>query len=57
MKRLRVSLPGRAMPHYMIDIPGGHGKVPVNDSYIREEAPGRYVIEDPNGVTHKYKEC
>jgi lysine 2,3-aminomutase len=49
MKALRGDLSGLAQPTYVLDLPGGHGKVPVGPGYIHEEA-----VEDPNGRRHAY---
>jgi lysine 2,3-aminomutase len=48
---LRGRLSGLAQPTYVLDIPGGHGKVPVGPSYVDED--GRLVI-DPSGNLHHY---
>jgi lysine 2,3-aminomutase len=49
MRALRGTLSGLCQPTYMLDIPGGHGKVPVGPTYVRDEA-----VEDPNGGVHRY---
>lgn len=49
-------LSGIALPSYMLDIPGGYGKVPINNSYIEELSEGRYTIRDINGQLHEYKD-
>ncbi|MCD6074436.1 MAG: lysine-2,3-aminomutase-like protein [Rhodospirillales bacterium] len=49
MRSLRGRLSGIAQPTYVVDLPGGHGKVPVGPSYIGE---GR--IADPAGDWHSY---
>ena len=37
---LRGTLPGHALPHYLLDLPGGHGKVPVGpDALARDDMP------------------
>jgi lysine 2,3-aminomutase len=48
-------LSGIAQPHYMLDIPGGHGKVPAGAARIAENGDG-YDVTDFNGVTHPYKD-
>ena len=48
MRELRGRISGLAQPTYVLDIPGGYGKVPIGPSYITPE--GR--IEDPAGVMH-----
>ena len=53
MRALRGRLSGLAQPTYMLDIPGGAGKVPVGPGYVRETA-GEIFITDPHGVEHAY---
>jgi lysine 2,3-aminomutase len=54
MQSLRTRLSGLAMPTYVLDIPGGHGKVPVGPASIRPEGSGGYVVVDPRGREHAY---
>jgi lysine 2,3-aminomutase len=49
MKAIRGRVSGLCQPTYVLDIPGGHGKVPVGPSYL---ADGE--VEDPNGARHAY---
>lgn len=49
MKALRGTVSGLAQPTYVLDIPGGHGKVPVGPNYVAGEA-----VEDPNGTVRPY---
>ena len=51
MRALRGRVSGLAQPTYVLDIPGGHGKVPVGPSYIDED--GRLVV-DMSGNLHPY---
>ena len=54
MKDLQGHLSGICLPHYMLDIPGGHGKVPLTPCYLEELKNGTYKIEDPDGKKHPY---
>ena len=54
MRVLRQRLSGLAMPAYVLDIPGGHGKVVIDPSSIRPDAEGGYSVTDPQGVAHSY---
>jgi len=54
MRRLRARLSGLAMPTYVLDIPGGHGKVPIGPQSIRPEGAGFYVVVDLQGAEHPY---
>ncbi len=53
VRALRGRLSGLAQPTYVLDIPGGHGKVPIGPSYLDED--GRLVL-DPAGGLHHYPE-
>lgn len=53
MRSLRGRLSGLAQPTYVIDIPGGFGKVPIGPQYL-SEADGFYEIVDPKGRRHIY---
>ena len=53
MRGLRVRVSGLAMPSYMIDIPGGFGKVPLESSNV-EKTPHGYRICDMHGQWHDY---
>jgi lysine 2,3-aminomutase len=53
MRALRGRLSGLAQPTYVLDIPGGYGKVPVGPGYL--DPAGRRVA-DPAGALHDYPE-
>lgn len=50
-RALRGRVSGLCQPTYVLDIPGGHGKVPVGPCYV-DLAQGQ--VTDPNGGTHLY---
>jgi lysine 2,3-aminomutase len=54
MRRLRGDLSGIAQPTYMLDLPGGHGKVPVGPGYLAGDLDGCVSVEDPWGGLHTY---
>lgn len=54
MRMLQGQISGICMPHYMLDIPGGHGKVPINSCYISAINKNTYSVEDPQGQHHTY---
>ncbi|MEO8560075.1 MAG: lysine-2,3-aminomutase-like protein [Rhodospirillales bacterium] len=60
MRRLRGRLSGLAQPTYVLDIPGGHGKVPIGPGYVHRSlgspgsADGAIEVEDPHGQRHPY---
>ena len=49
---LRGKLSGLCQPRYMLDIPGGFGKVPLDSVMPGED--GAYRLADFRGVTHRY---
>jgi lysine 2,3-aminomutase len=53
MRQLRGQLSGLAQPTYVLDIPGAHGKVPINAAYV-EAADGDYALTDASGARHIY---
>lgn len=55
---LRRRLSGLAMPEYVLDIPGGYGKIPIGPGYLHVSASGEgYEATDRNGVRHSYRDC
>jgi lysine 2,3-aminomutase len=52
---LRGRVSGLCQPTYVLDIPGGHGKVPIAASAATPgEDRGCWVVEDPAGRRHRY---
>jgi lysine 2,3-aminomutase len=56
LRTLRGDLSGLCQPTYVLDIPGGHGKVPIGPDYVTRRDDGGLSIEDPNGGSHLYRE-
>lgn len=54
MRALRGSLTGLGQPTYVLDIPGGHGKVPIGPDYLDDGENGS-VVTDPRGIRHDYR--
>ena len=58
MRQLRGRVSGICQPTYVLDIPGGYGKVPVGHNYVerRDGADGAagYRVEDIHGAHHDY---
>lgn len=55
MRRLRGRVSGLCQPTYVLDLPGGHGKVPVGPCYaVAANEPGAWQVEDPDGASHPY---
>lgn len=55
MRELRARISGLAMPTYVLDIPGAHGKVPVGPQYI-DNAGDDTLVTDRTGVAHSYSD-
>lgn len=53
MRTLRGRLSGLAQPTYVLDVPGGHGKVPVGPAYLGDD-PDLLLVRDAFGGTHRY---
>lgn len=49
MRELRGAVSGLCQPTYVLDIPDGHGKVPIGPGYLDGG-----VVEDPAGRAHAY---
>ena len=56
IRKLQGALPGYAMPRYVLDIPGGYGKVPLQHTYLTERKDGALYIETPNGRCVHYSD-
>jgi len=54
MRTLRARVPGHAVPHYVLDLPGGYGKVPLEAQNWIQEGDGLYRITAPDGSIHTY---
>ncbi len=53
---LRGHTSGFAVPYYIIDAPGGGGKVPLMPNYVLSQAPGRVVLRNYEGYITTYTE-
>jgi lysine 2,3-aminomutase len=56
MRALRARLSGLAMPTYVLDIPGAHGKVPVGPQYV-DTRGSETIVRDSAGSAHRYPDC
>ena len=54
MRALRGRLSGLAQPTYVLDIPGGYGKVPAGQTYVDLCGEAGAAVEDINGIRHDY---
>lgn len=55
-RELRRRLSGLALPAYVLDIPGGHGKVEIESNVIAT-GNGTYTVRDANEGRHTYDDC
>ena len=55
MQALRKELSGLEMPTYMLDIPGGFGKVPLESDHLELSATG-IRVRDVAGIWHGYED-
>jgi lysine 2,3-aminomutase len=53
MRELRRRASGLCQPTYVLDIPGGHGKVSVGPCWLHRDRDG-WQVEDSAGVSHRY---
>jgi len=56
MQQLRGWTTGYAVPTYVIDAPGGGGKVPVSPEYVVEHTPERVLLRNYQGEWYEYPE-
>lgn len=55
MRKLRGRLSGICLPSYVLDIPGGYGKIPIEYNYLASSHGGdSYIVEDVCGTHHDY---
>jgi lysine 2,3-aminomutase len=57
MESLRGHLSGMAVPQYMIDLPGGGGKIPLLPQYIVHQAPGILRVRNFAGDCFDYPDA
>jgi lysine 2,3-aminomutase len=53
---LRGHTSGYAVPQFIIDAPGGGGKVPISPNYLLAQSPGHVVIRNFEGYITTYAE-
>ncbi len=53
---LRGHVSGFAVPTFVVDAPGGGGKIPVMPQYVLSSAPGKIVLRNYEGVITTYSE-
>ncbi|MBW6514898.1 MAG: lysine 2,3-aminomutase [Candidatus Syntrophosphaera sp.] len=56
IESLRGHTSGLCVPTYVVDAPGGGGKIPVMPNYLISQMPGRVVLRNYEGVITRYTE-
>ena len=56
MEKLRGFTTGYAVPTYVVDAPGGGGKIPVAPNYIISQGKGFFVFRNFEGKIYSYRE-
>jgi lysine 2,3-aminomutase len=54
MKGLRGHSTGYAVPQFVIDAPGGGGKVPINPEYVKEITDSEIIMRNFEGGEYRY---
>lgn len=56
MRRLAAMSADEDLPTYVLDIPGGHGKVAIMGDHVQEQSDGSYMVMAPDGTHHHYRD-
>ncbi len=56
IEKLRGHTTGYGVPTYVIDAPGGGGKIPINPNYIVSQTKEKYVLRNYEGKVYTYLE-
>ena len=56
IEKLRGHTTGYAIPQYVIDAPGGGGKVPINPDYMVQRNEERVIVRNYEGKSFEYPE-
>jgi lysine 2,3-aminomutase len=54
IESLRGHTTGYAVPQFVIDGPGGGGKIPINPNYLIDTAPGHVTLRNFEGKIFEY---
>ena len=55
MRTLRGHLSGPGVPYYMVDLPGGGGKIPLLPEYVEEAKEDQLIVRNFEGKIYKYR--
>ncbi|MEW6008637.1 MAG: KamA family radical SAM protein [Candidatus Omnitrophota bacterium] len=56
IEKLRGHTSGYAVPTYVVDAPGGGGKIPVGPQYVISQVKGKYTLRNFRGKIYSYIE-
>ncbi|MFT7057689.1 MAG: lysine 2,3-aminomutase [Pseudorhodobacter sp.] len=56
MATLRRRFSGICLPSYVLDIPGGKGKIPIGPDYLTAIKHGQWQVTDPQGEKYLYQD-
>jgi len=56
IEKLRGHTSGYAVPTYVIDAPGGGGKIPLGPNYVLSQAKGKFTLRNYRGKIYTYLE-
>ncbi len=56
LRGMRGTVSGLCQPTYMLDIPGGHGKVPIGPQWLEAVEEREWRVSDPSGARHRYRD-
>lgn len=56
MEQIRGHTTGYAVPQYVVDGPGGGGKIPLNPDYVVAKEPDRWILKNYKGELFEYRE-
>ena len=54
IRALRGHTTGYAIPQFVIDAPGGGGKIPINPDYVKEVTPTEIIMRNFQGKEYRY---
>ena len=56
MAELAAAAPAGPLPSYILDLPGGHGKVPINSENFAHQPDGSYLVTNSDGQQLPYRD-
>jgi lysine 2,3-aminomutase len=57
IRSMRGFTSGYAIPTYVIDAPGGGGKIPISPDYVQGYGNGALLLKNFEGKTYQYPDC